>query len=125
MRKAAGVLLIVGGLALLAPNVGMLGSSLVFPVIGMPVAIFTVGGGISALRGKAYWWALAASICVMVMALFAAVYEANHYTVFFPRHDFFLVVQRVLTHVAVGVIFGLPGVLSHVFLAKRKEEFRA
>ena len=125
MRKAAGVLLIVGGLALLAPNIGMLGSSLVFPVMGIVVAIFTVGGGICALSRRAYWWALAASICVIVMALFAAVYEANHYTIFFPRHMPPFVVQRVLTHVAAGVLFGLPGVLAHVFLVKRREEFRA
>ena len=127
MRKAAGVLLIVGGMAVAFPNMTLSHLPLAWSLVTLAVIVFIVGGGISALRAKAYWWAFAAAICLMVMALFVAVYEAHGlYTALWPRQNPYLAfAPRVLRDVAAGVLFGLPGLLAHVFLAKRKEGFQS
>ena len=127
MRKAAGILLIIGGMAVAFPNMTLSTPPLVWFFAALAVIIFIVGGGISAMRGRAYRWAVAATICAMVMALFIAVYEAHGlYRAILPRfsayRDF---VPGVLMPVAAGVLFGLPGVLAHIFLVKRKGEFQA
>ena len=127
MRKAAGVLLIVGGMAVAFPNMTLSTQPLAWTLAALGVIVFIVGGGISAMRGRAYGWAIAATICAMVMALFIAVYEAHGlYTAILPRFSAYRsFVPGVLMPVAAGVLFGLPGVLAHILLVRRKGEFRA
>ena len=126
MRKAAGVLLIVGGIAVAFPNMTLSTAPLAWTITAVAVIVFIVGGGISALRAKSYRWAFAAAICLMVITLFAAVFEALHLSAsVWPRGLMHIHAwPRVLLGVAAGILFGLPGVLAHVFLARSREEFR-
>lgn len=113
MRKAAGIMLIITGIAsvvvpgqvaemIARTRAGSyeeflelswsLSTSLV--PLGLALLALIVGGGICALMKKAWGWALAAAICSMIAMGFSAVF------------------------------FALPGLLALIFLIKRKGEFQ-
>lgn len=112
MRKAAGILTIIAGLASsVAPYSFVHDMALrrtdspdaaysfivawngVIVLSGILILVLTIGGGVCALRGKAWLWALSGAVCCMIAMTF--------YSIF----------------------FALPGLLAVIFLAIRRSEF--
>ena len=123
MRKAAGVLLIVGGIACVYP-LGIMVFGLVqrpLPVVFFVAVGFVVGGGVSAIRKRAYWWAVTAAICLMALGTIFGFWEWEAMLIQARRLD---VATRVL-YTAIAVLFGVPGLPALIFLVKRKGEFGA
>ena len=124
MRKAAGVLLIVGAIASAYPVFVFTVDrySPVFVFVGLAILVgLIIGGGISAIRKKAYWWACAAAICVMLVGIIFGFWEWHSLLIMARRLD---LVTRVLYAILAG-LFGVPGVLALIFLVKRRGEFQS
>ncbi len=123
MRKAAGIIMlafgifvIVGGLPImLQPGFGA--PAQVW--IGLALSVLLVAAGISVLRRKAYWWALLASVAMVVEGTTNAVWAWQD--PIFQHH--FGTATRLLWAVRGWAIWGIPGLLALVFLVKRRGEF--
>ncbi len=125
MRKAAGIIMlafgifgIVGGL-LVMPQPGFGATAQVW--IRLALSVLLVAAGISVLRRKAYWWALLASVAMVVEGTTGAVWAWQD-PIF--RHQFDTA-TRLLWAVCAWAIWGIPGLLALIFLVKRRSEFAA
>ena len=131
MRKAAGIILIILGLfswqvpaqvvntiawgrATSIEDFVRISSEMGIPMvlIGVLLVVVIVGAGISALRKRAYWWALSGAVCLIIGGIVLGV--------FWPH---FGDPAGMLAGVLVGMLFALPGLLAVIFLEKRKGEF--
>ena len=119
MRKAAGILLIIGGAAsvYLAPFL----APLVWALVCFAAAGFIVGGGISTIRRKAYWWGFAAAICLIVLGVIFGFRQWEAMLIQARRLD---VAARLLYAGMAWGFCGVPGLLALIFLVRRKGEFR-
>jgi hypothetical protein len=122
VRKAAGIIMLVfgiftiaGGLIVLRPGIG--GMAHVW--VGIALAALLVAGGISALRRKAYWWALLAAIAMVLYGVSNAVWAWQD-PWFQHRYD---TATRLLMAAGTWAIWGIPGLVALIFLVKRKGEF--
>jgi hypothetical protein len=112
---AFGIFTIAGGLIVLRPGIG--GMAHVW--VGIALAALIVAGGISALRRKAYWWALLAAISMVLYGVSNAVWAWQD-PLFQHRYD---AATRLLMAAGTWATWGGPGLLALIFLAKRKGEF--
>lgn len=124
MRKAAGITMlafgifvIVGGLVMLQPGFGAPAQVL----IRLALSVLLVAAGISVLRRKAYWWALLASVAMVVEGAINAVWAWQD--PIYQSH--FDTATRLLMAVRGWAIWGIPGLLALIFLVKRRSEFAA
>jgi len=122
MRKAAGVIMmgfgvftIVGGLILIIPRVS---GGLETVWVRLAFAILLVVAGIGILRRKAYWWALLAAIGMVLVGMSNAISAFQDPG--FLRLD---TATRLLLAAGSWAFWGVPGLLSVIFLVKRKDEF--
>jgi len=132
MRKAAGIMLIILGLvswqvpaqivnsiawerATSIEDFVRISSEMGTPMVlaGLLLIALIVGGGICALRKKAYWWALSGAVCLILAGITLGA--------FWPH--FGDPVGGRLAGVLMGVLYALPGLLAVMFLEKRKSEF--
>jgi hypothetical protein len=126
MRIAAGFILIIWGTAGFASGLTdlLLWWSRVTPwkVVILALLVVTVGGGISAIRKRPYWWAFSGAVGLVLAGIIAAAFQWQ-YTWFLTS-----VVDpaiRVLMAAAAASAYGIPGLLALIFLAKRKGEFQS
>jgi len=126
MRIAAGFILIIWGTAGFASGLTdlLLWWSWVTPwkVVILALLVLTVGGGISAIRKRPYWWAFSGAAGLVLAGIISAAFQWQ-YTWFLTS-----VVDpaiRVLMATAAASAYGIPGLLALIFLAKRKGEFQS
>ena len=131
MRKAAGIMLIILGLvswqvpaqvvntiawgrATSIEDFVRISSEMGTPMVltGLLLIVLIVGGGICALRKRAYWWALSGAVCLIIAGIILGA--------FWPH---FNDPGGRLAGVLMGVLYALPGLLAVIFLEKRKGEF--
>ena len=125
MRIAAGFMLIVWGTAGFASGLVdlLLWWSRVTPwkVVILVLLVLTVGGGISAIRKRAYWWAFSGAAGLVLAGIISAAFEWQYTWFLTPVIDH---AMRVLMAAAAGAAYGIPGLLALIFLTKRKGEFQ-
>lgn len=126
MRKAAGFILIVWGTAGFAQGLVdlLLQGSPVTPweVVILVLLVLTVAGGISAIRRRAYWWAISGAGVLVIAGIISAVLQWQYSLFLTPVIDH---AMRVLMAAGAGCAYGIPGLLALIFLAKRKGEFQS
>lgn len=126
MRKAAGIILIVWGTAGFAQGLAdlLLWGSRVTPwkVVILVLLVVTIGGGISAIRKRAYWWAFSGAAGLVIAGIISATLQWQYTWFLKPVIDH---AMRVLMAAAAGCAYGIPGLLALIFLAKRKGEFQS
>jgi hypothetical protein len=126
MRKAAGIILIVWGTAGFAQGLVdlLLQGSRVTPweVVILVLLVLTVVGGISAIRMRAYWWAISGAGVLVIAGIISAVLQWQYSLFLTPVINH---AMRVLMAAAAGCAYGIPGLLALIFLAKRKGEFQS
>lgn len=99
MRKAAGILIIIGGFIVGAVLVNLRNSGIHGFLVFTP-QILTLIGGIMALKRVVFFMALVGAISLLFMTIMASVFGDPSFLLFSPM-----------------------GILSVVFLIKRKYEF--
>ena len=128
MRKAAGVILMVFGIGGITMSswglVERRGLGVGAWEWGLPVlSIVVVGAGVSAIRGRAYWWAF---VGAAVIAIIGAVLSAAYVRGLRPllgSHGLGLIVLLGVT--SAFLYGGVPGLLALIFLVKRRGEFQS
>jgi len=126
MRKAAGIILIFWGTAGFAQGLVdlLLRGSWVTPweVVILVLLVLTVAGGISAIRKRAYWWAMSGAGVLVIAGIISAALQWQYSWFLTPVISH---AMRVLMAAAAGCAYGIPGLLALIFLAKRKGEFQS
>ena len=124
MIRAAGVLVIVGGVALVYASMAQILLGLVMTPIFLGVAALIIGGGISAIRKSSFAWAFAAAVCLVpIGAYFGVVFGRLGV----PEYLFAPRLIEPTIRVPYVVTFGISGVLgllAVILLAKGKRDFQ-
>lgn len=125
MRIAAGFMLIIWGTAGFASGLVdlLLWWSRVTPgkVVILAILVLTVGGGIGATKKRAYWWAFAGAIGLVLVGIISAAMQWQYTWFLTPVLD---PTMRALWAAVAWGAYGIPGLLALIFLVKRKGEFR-
>lgn len=126
MRIAAGFILIIWGTAGFASGLVdlLLWWSRVTPwkVVILALLVLTVGGGISAIRKRPYWWAFSGAVGLVLAGIISAALQWQYTWFLTPVIDPAI---RVLMTAAAGSAYGIPGLLALIFLVKRKGQFQS
>ena len=123
MRKAAAIIMLVFGVFTITVGLFILlqreSGATAQAWMRLALSVLLVAVGISVLKRRAYWWALLAAIAMVLVGTTDAV-RAWQDPVF--RH-YLDAATRVLWVVSGWAFWAVPGLLTLVFLVKRKGEF--
>ena len=117
----AGILCVVGGAAWLVPSILL---AYLYAVVGSGrgttisiVAIIAIVGGIYALRRRIWGLSLTGSICTLILEILMPLL----WPTFFGEGYYNCLTS---SFAAVGVVFGIPGILAIIFVSLGKREFK-